>query len=254
MTSTNVKRSLIKTFLNIGTTATPIWTLIGDGIATASIKYSPQILDETYIHQDSATIDVESYKPTLPVKASVKVGDPAFNFVDNIRMHRYVLSDARAEIVNVWLYTSPTLNQYQAERQSVSIQIDDFGGDGGKEAVINYTINFIGDPILGTFNPLTLAFTPVPNQAGLASLTIGTLTLSPTFNTSQLYYTAPTTDTTGTISATAVNSGTATIVIKNGSTTVSNGGSATWTTGQNTVTVAVTVGAETCTYTVVVSK
>jgi len=157
-----VKRSQVKSFLNTGTITVPVWSLIGDGVAAATINYNPQTVDETYIHQDSGTTEVESYKPTMPVAAKAVAGNVVFDFVDNLRVTRAVLDAAHTEIVNVWLYETPALNEYPAEKQSVGIQIDDFGGDGGTTTVINYTINYLGDPVLGTFNPTTLAFTPNP--------------------------------------------------------------------------------------------
>jgi hypothetical protein len=58
------------------------------------------------------------------------------------------------------MYETPAIGEYPAEKQAVSVQIEDFGGDGGASVKINYTINFIGDPVPGTFNPTTLIFTP----------------------------------------------------------------------------------------------
>jgi hypothetical protein len=162
MTSSTVKRSQFMTFINTGTTQTPIWSLIGDGVTTGKISYNPQTTDEVYIHQDSGTTEVESYKPNMPIESTAKKGDAVFGFVDALRKGRKVLADAHAEVVNVWLYETPALGEYPAERQAVSIQIDDFGGDGGKATVINYTINFMGDPTLGAFNPTSGAFTANP--------------------------------------------------------------------------------------------
>lgn len=158
--SSTVRRSQFKTFLNTGTAEAPTWSLIGDGVTTASINYNPQTSEEVYIHEDSGTTQIESYKPTMPLEATAKKGDPAFDYVDNLRKTRAVLSAAEGEVVNVWLYETPTDGEYPAERQKVSIQIDEFGGDGGSAAKISYTLNFMGDPIIGTFNPSTLTFTP----------------------------------------------------------------------------------------------
>lgn len=91
------------------------------------------------------------------------------------------------------------------------------------------------------------------NDTDLSALSIGNLKLSPTFTTGITSYTAKTTSATNTISATADDSS-ATIVIKNGTTTVENGGSATWVSGENTVTATVTNGGESKVYTVKVTK
>lgn len=157
-----VKRSDIKHFLNTGTTETPVWSLVGDGVTTAAIQYNPQTTEETYIHQVTGTTMVESYKPTMPVEATAVKGDAAFDYVDNLRKTRAVLDEAKGEVVNVWLYETPTGSAYPAERQAVNISIEEFGGDGGQSGKISYTLNYVGDPVLGTFNPETLAFVATP--------------------------------------------------------------------------------------------
>ena len=90
-------------------------------------------------------------------------------------------------------------------------------------------------------------------DARLASLAIGAKTLSPAFNKSIFAYTCATADATNTITAVAKD-GEATIAILNGETTVANGAAATWEAGANTLTVEVTSGTETETYTVTVTK
>jgi len=157
-----VKRSEFKTFLNTGTSQSPVWSLIGEGVTSGAINYNPETEEEIYIHEDSGTTEITSYKPTMPVEAKAVAGDAAFDFVDNLRVTRAVLADAYAEIVNVWLYEGAVAGEYPAEKQNVSIQIEDFGGEGGATAVINYTINFRGDPTVGTFDPVAGAFTANP--------------------------------------------------------------------------------------------
>lgn len=90
-------------------------------------------------------------------------------------------------------------------------------------------------------------------EAALSTLTIGKLTLSPAFNPGDLEYTAATTNASETVTAAATDSN-ATIEIKNGSTTVTNGGSASLSAGENTITVKVTNGSNVRTYTVTVTK
>ena len=101
-----------------------------------------------------------------------------------------------------------------------------------------------------TNDPLTVY--PV-YDARLASLKIGALTLSPTFNKSVMVYTATTTDATNTITAVAKD-GEATIAIKVNDADHENGTSATWDVGENTVEITVTSGTESETYTVTVTK
>lgn len=90
-------------------------------------------------------------------------------------------------------------------------------------------------------------------DARLASLTLGSLTLAPTFNKSIFSYTTTTANASDTITAVAMN-GEATIEIFNGETPVTNGTAATWADGDNTLTVTVTIGEASETYTVTVTK
>jgi hypothetical protein len=177
-----IKRSQIKTFLNTGTSESPVWSLLGDGVTSAKINYNPKLLEETYIIDDSASISVDSYAPTTPIEMTCKSGDAAFEYIDALRVGRSVLSTAETEIVNVWLYKQVVDGFYPAEKQSVSIQIDDFGGEGGSATKINYTINFLGEPILGIFNPTpTAEFDDQPVLGVLATMAIDSVTLSPLF-------------------------------------------------------------------------
>lgn len=91
------------------------------------------------------------------------------------------------------------------------------------------------------------------DNALLSDLKIGGLTLTPKFDASTVSYKVTTTAATNTITA-FPESATATIEIKAGETPVTNGGKATWNSGSNTVTVKVTDGEQTKTYTVTVTK
>ena len=156
---TKIKRNKFACFLNTGG-STEKWSLIGDGVTSMTVAYNPQTSDETYIHQTSGTTDVESYKPTSSVPMTAHKGDAVFDFVDNLRRKRAVLDEARTEICMVYLYEEPTGGAYPAEKNTCSIQIDDFGGEGGGSNVINFTVNFVGDAVEGTFEPETRKFTP----------------------------------------------------------------------------------------------
>ncbi|WP_442899651.1 cadherin-like beta sandwich domain-containing protein [Eubacterium sp.] len=87
----------------------------------------------------------------------------------------------------------------------------------------------------------------------MTNLSLGSVTLSPAFNADTLNYSAATTNATNIITASATDSS-ATVVIKNGNTVVPNGGAATWVSGENTVTVTVTNGVVSKTYSITVTK
>ena len=97
---------------------------------------------------------------------------------------------------------------------------------------------------------------PEPSDdATLSALTIGSLTLSPTFASGTTSYTTSTTNATNTITAVPSDAG-ASIEVKVGESVIDNGTAATWSDGSNTVTVTVTAadGTTTKAYTVTVTK
>lgn len=158
MAITKVKRSKFMTFLNVQPGSTAKYALIGEGVTTGEIGYNAQTEEEIYIHQDSGVTDITAYKPTMPVEATATQGDEVFDFVDKLRMDRAVLGDAITDIVNVWLYQAEQSGSWPAEKQTVAVSIDSFGGEGGKPAKIKYTLNYQGDPVKGKFNPTTKTF------------------------------------------------------------------------------------------------
>jgi len=245
-----VKRSQFKSFLNTGTLVSPTWSLIGDGVTTAVINYNPQTVEETYIINDTASISVDSYAPNFPVEMTAISGDAVFAYVDTLRKGRSTLATAETEIVNVWMYRTPALGYYLAEKQAVSIHVDDFGGDGGAATKLNYTVNFVGDPVKGYFNPATLDFVPAPINTILTTMVIGSVTLTPLFATdpSWLFYAGSVPNATTQVAMTSTLTG-ATIVQKDGDgVPVAQGGNAALDVGVNHLTIEVTVGDETSIY------
>lgn len=158
------KRSSIAHFLNTTPTeSTEDYALLGDGITELVMNYNPNTTTEQYIHQDNANIQTESYAPTIPVKQSVWPGDDAFDFIDGVRQAGPgVLAAAETDLVEVRKYETPDTvggSVYPATQWPVSIQIDTFGGAGGKSGEIAYTINITGDPVEGDFDVSALTFT-----------------------------------------------------------------------------------------------
>ena len=91
------------------------------------------------------------------------------------------------------------------------------------------------------------------SAVSLSDLAIGSINLSPTFDADVKEYTAATSNATNTITAT-LNDNTADVVITVNGDSLTNGGSASWETGENTVNITVTKGASSKKYTVIVTK
>ena len=93
------------------------------------------------------------------------------------------------------------------------------------------------------------------DDATLADIKIGSLTLTPTFDYATMEYTATTTNATNTVKATPADAG-AKIKVSVNNSVIDNGSAATWNSGSNTVKLSVTAADGTTTelYTVTVTK
>lgn len=119
------------------------------------------------------------------------------------------------------------------------------------EAFVAIGLNSVTPTAAMAFAPDTA--NPAPQ---LASLSIGSLTLSPTFDAGTTSYTATTTGASAKVTATAADRADSVTITVNGE-AIANGGTATWNTGTNTVAVAVQDNSGTggvAVYTVTVTK
>lgn len=154
MSNTNInskaKRSQWYTFLNVGTADTPTWAREGKNASEMTAQMNPQTTTVQDVTQDTGETDITGYQPNMPVSKSVSVGDPVFEFIDNIRRKRAILSDSYAQLLNVDVFNAAEDGSYPAELQDVSVQIDSFGGAASSPLTIAYTYNYRGDPVQGT--------------------------------------------------------------------------------------------------------
>ena len=148
---TKNKRSAFATFMNTATGSTETWKRFGKGVTSQTVSYNPTSNSEQYIDEDSATTTVDSYAPTMDGAMTTYKGEPIFEFVDKLRRGRAVGSAAETDILMVYMYAPGTgSNTYEAEKQHVCIQVDDFGGEAGGSLPLNFTVNFMGDATPGT--------------------------------------------------------------------------------------------------------
>ena len=177
-------------------------------------------------------------------------GDPLFARLWKIANERRTGDACATTKVDILLAEDGTVES--AYRENVMVVPTKVGGDTSG-IQIPFEVRNNGGRCEGTFDLTTKTFTPLSDSAKLSALTLGSLTLTPTFDPDVTSYTAATSNATNTVTAMAEASG-ATIAIANGETTVANGGAATWTDGTNTLTITVTNGTATKTYTVTVTK
>lgn len=149
-TMEKIKRSLFATYINTtpGVEA-PTWVRMGKGITSQKISYNPNITTEQYIDEDNAYSSVDSYAPALDGQQTCYKGEPVFEYVDSLRKNRAVGGELETEVLFVYLYDGAE-SAYKAEKNACVIQLGEYGGDGGGNVQMTYTIGLNGNPEVGT--------------------------------------------------------------------------------------------------------
>lgn len=165
-TENKAKRSQYYTFLNIGTSESPSWAREGKFASDLTAQMNPQTTTVQDVTQDTAETDITGYQPSIGLSKSVSKTDPTFEFINEVRRKRKILSEAYSQLLNVDVFNENSDKSYPAELQNVSIQIDSFGGPASDPLTIAYTYNYRGDPILGkaTITNGNVTFVPDPTE------------------------------------------------------------------------------------------
>lgn len=250
-----VKRSQFATFLNTNTPASPTWSKISSGVVEAVMEYNPSISEVQYIGDDVMTKAVEGYSPVMPINSEANNGEAVFEFLDALRKGQSILGSAESEIVNVYLYETASMTYYLAEKWTVAIAIDEFGGTGGEVTKLGYTLHTVGEGIVGSFSPSLSLFFAAPITTILTTLVIGGVPLTPVFsdNKAWLWYTLAVANGVSTIQMDSTLSG-ATIVQYDEATPVNQGNTASLAVGANNLSVDVTVASENVIYEIEVTR
>lgn len=116
-----------------------------------TMKYDAETSEDTYIDEDGPTTNVDRYSVGFDGELVAHTGDPVFEYLDKLRQNRAVGAAAATECIIVYVYDKKAEGSYAAEKNNCSIQISEFGGEGGGgNASLNYTCSFNGDPVKGT--------------------------------------------------------------------------------------------------------
>ncbi|MCM1115607.1 MAG: hypothetical protein NC397_08945 [Clostridium sp.] len=144
-----IKTSKLAAFINTTPNAEETYSRIRKQ-GELKLAYNAETSEEGYIDQDSKDTNTDSYSVGFDGELIAHTGDPVFEYLDGLRQNRAVNADAETEVIIVNMYDGDEGN-YSAEKNRCSIQIGDFGGEGGGGNLsLNYTCSFNGDPIKGT--------------------------------------------------------------------------------------------------------
>ena len=155
-----VKRSQMAHFLNTTPgNGTKTWSRFAVGHESFSTSYNAETETTQYIHEDSGTTYLKNYAPTVDTTQIAHKGDPIFDFVDDLSFKLAVGSDSVTEYLEVRTYNATSMTAIPARLFKVSIAISSEGDAATDPLQREYTLNFQGDPVFGTFNIDTMTFT-----------------------------------------------------------------------------------------------
>lgn len=147
-------------YFNIGTSDTPEYVLLGDGITSLTEEFNPESDTKQYINQSNGTTVIKSYTPSISIEKEYIKDDSLQKWIDEKVKTLPVGSDAESDYIRINLFEeSGTAGAYTAVKRRCTFQFDSVGGDAGSELVSALTLGGIGDGIEGTFDVSTKKFT-----------------------------------------------------------------------------------------------
>lgn len=157
-----VVRSMIADYLNVSTTATPEWVLMGTGFNTLNESPNAQIDKKTYISDTTASSTIKSYDTQFPFDADLVADEKAVMFLYSVGRDHKVGKDAETDYIRVDLYdpvATGVTDKFKARKFHVAVEVSGAAGAGGETVVSTGNLNCVGDPIQGYFDTATKTFT-----------------------------------------------------------------------------------------------
>jgi len=156
-----VTRNLIADYLNTGTSASPVYSLMGAGFNSLDENPNAQTDKKTYINESTSSTTIKSYDTQFPFDTDFIKDELAVEKLVSIGRNHATGSSAETEYVRVDLYdeVAATSNTYKARKFKVAIEVSNINGAGGEVVTVTGNLNAIGDPVQGTFDTSTKTFT-----------------------------------------------------------------------------------------------
>lgn len=154
-----VQRHQIADYLNIGTSESPNWVLMGVGFTSLNETFGAESESSKYVNEASESSSVTSYKSMFPFEAHLIKSQEAVNALYTVGRNHLVGAEAEFEYCRVELFDGKASAEstYAARKFLVSAEVSSIEGD--KKQSVKGNLNAVGDPVDGYFNTKTPAFT-----------------------------------------------------------------------------------------------
>lgn len=160
---TVIRRHQYADYLNVGTADAAKWVLMGTGFTTLDEEPGAQTESVKYVNEVSSSSSIVSYETTFPFEAEQIATEEAITAIYEVGRNHYVGADAEFEYCRVELWNPAGAaedagHSFEARKFVVAVEVSDFTGEN--KMTISGNLNAVGDPILGTFDTIALAFAP----------------------------------------------------------------------------------------------
>lgn len=141
-----VKKHQIALFVNTGTTASPTWKRIKKS-TELTISLNPETADYDYIADENSTTELSKYKPTISQPLTMYETEDDFEFIWGKFYDLKTGSDARAEVMIVFMFDGDNTDGYKAWKIDCAISCNEMNA---VESTITFDILFGGTVTKGT--------------------------------------------------------------------------------------------------------
>lgn len=147
-------------YLNVGTSSTEEYVLMGAGYTKLDESPSAQTKSRRYVNDKSQTKSISGYDDSFPFEADQIIDEKAVDFIRDIGENRKAGSEAETDYIRVDLdkKVGEEGTVYSARKFHVAIEVADFSDNDG-EMTMSGNLLGIGDMIPGAFNTSTKTFT-----------------------------------------------------------------------------------------------
>lgn len=175
-----IMRNKVADYLNISSTATADYRLMGYGVNSLNETYGAQTEKKTYVNESTASNTVKGYESSfaydydLAVDGEGKYDTAAIEDIQEVGELHKTGSDAEREFVRVKLYKpafAGSTRYFAARKFNVAIEAANTNGAGGETMTCSGNLQCIGDPVEGYFDTMNKQFYE-------GSMAIGTLTVT----------------------------------------------------------------------------
>ena len=158
-----IMRHKVQHYLNTGTTESPVWSLINEGVSSLTMNFNPESEEEAYIADAAST----KYTTGLAVETTFDMnrvkGDAANDKIFLLVWGRKIGTDADSELLTVNMSATPVSgDQYPAIKDTVNIIYNSIGDEAIKPLKIGVTLGHQGNPVKGKFDFSDKSFTANP--------------------------------------------------------------------------------------------